>query len=843
MVGRFRLEHALDSSANGRFAGESVDGTRVTIELMQVGDNPDERVQHLESDPAFAAQEGAHLVPVLDFGVAAGRVFVAMPELQGTDARRLIAERGPVESQTAVRIILQACRGVMELQAAGGRLAEVRASDLWLVSGPGDEVTVKVAPLGSAREVVPETDGLTGTDVVLLRSFVAPERRSAPESLDERSTVWSLGACLYWLLGGSSPGSESSVQDNVVSIQDVAPWVTPGLTIALHLALQPDPDQRWPTVEAFASALLPYSGDSEQLYAGSLVAIDPVQRRRVAERADPQALGSPPSEVTSSDAGTASSTGLFGKAQHEPARLASLIGHKLGGRWKMLRVIGRGGMGAVFEVEDPHGSLAAAKVIDRRHIGEDEEHYKRFFREAKSAALVNSPHVVRTIEGGVDEELKAPFIIMELLRGVDLKSVLRERGALSAQPALRLFVQAARGIADAHHQQIIHRDIKPANLFLHEGEDGRVTVKVCDFGIAKRASEVDGDQTGSHELTRTGSMLGSPIYMSPEQASNARKVDRRTDIWSLCISLYEALSGTKPWAGRSALGEIIVAICTQAVPPLTRSAPWLDRQLAEVVHRGLRPELARRYASVDELIAALEPFLGGSEDFTLADLEPVPPELRSMKASSLPPPPTDDESATVMGGVSGTRASEDVTVAAGELERGPRRSSIALGLVAAGAIAVAAVALGARHTPKSAVPPPVKSVTVPVQPEKSAAPPAPTSHASVKIQPPTAEVTVNGKPAHIEDGQIVLSGPPGTAFSVVATLAGGAKKSESVVLARDGRAIPDSVVVEKEQVSHSTHHWQTAKHTAPSASSRAKANPPPRASSEPSQQPQFKTKW
>ncbi len=845
MVGRFRLEHVLGNSADGRYSAVAPDGARVTIELVDVGDDPRARVEQMKSDPAFSQHEGEHVAKVLDYGVEprSGRVFVALPAWDAIDARTLVAGQGPLDPEVAVRIILQACRGVQELQAAGAHLPEVRASDLWLAKESGDQITVRVAPVSSARPTPGELEGLTGTDVVLLRSFVAPERRQTPASQDERSTVWSLGACLYWLLGGSSPGTESSVTGNVTSIQDVAPWVTPGLTIALHLALQADPNQRWPSVEAFADAIEPYAAGDEELHSTWLKAISRDARRRIAERADPKALGTPPDEQTSSASEEASSTGLFGKAQNEPARLETLVGHNLGGRWQMLSVIGRGGMGAVFEVVGPDGTHAAAKVIDRHHIGEDEEHYKRFFREAQSASLIDSPHVVRTIEAGVDEDIKAPFIIMELMRGVDLKRVLRERGALTVEPTLRLFAQAAKGIAAAHHQQIIHRDIKPANLFLHQEADGTITVKVCDFGIAKRASDGDGDSTGSHDLTRTGSMLGSPLYMSPEQASNARKVDRRTDIWSLCISLYEALSGTKPWAGRSALGEIIVAICTQPVPPLTRAAPWIDRQLAAIVHHGLSPELGRRYANVDELIEALKPFMGDSDQFKLEDLAPVPPELRSMKPSSIPPADAGTEIATVMGGSGNTNTDERTLPAQSQVQPPSRKLPIALGILVVAVIAVAGAAILRTQSRRVKVMNLTVSAAPIAQSTTLSATPAPTSHAQVKIEPPDARVTVDGHAVEVDHGHITLSGPPGTAYDVVATLKNGQKKAENVVLAREGGAIPSSVVVETKPVQPAGAHYRHTHKPAAAAPPKNHPQPPPKPTAKPTSQPQFKSEW
>jgi serine/threonine protein kinase len=129
--------------------------------------------------------------------------------------------------------------------------------------------------------------------------------------------------------------------------------------------------------------------------------------------------------------------------------------------------------------------------------------------------------------------------------GRDLSALIRSGGPLEPAPVARIFMQACRGLADAHKLGIVHRDIKPANIFLHELPTGEIVTKICDFGVAKKIIASDGDETAT-DLTRTGGVLGSPMYFSPEQSKNAKHVDHRTDIWSLAVSLYEAVSGRWP---------------------------------------------------------------------------------------------------------------------------------------------------------------------------------------------------------------------------------------------------------------------------------------------------------
>src|SRR5262249_41955825 len=157
----------------------------------------------------------------------------------------------------------------------------------------------------------------------------------------------------------------------------------------------------------------------------------------------------------------------------------------------------------------------------------------------RMAREITSENVVAILDAGTDAAIGVPFLVMDLLRGRDLSALLEGVGPLVPEAAVRVFVQACRGVAAAHARSIVHRDLKPANIFLDTSDSGVVSVKICDFGIAKiRATDALDNKTAS--LTKSGSVLGSPIYMSPEQVRNAKGVDARTDVWSLALSLYEA---------------------------------------------------------------------------------------------------------------------------------------------------------------------------------------------------------------------------------------------------------------------------------------------------------------
>jgi serine/threonine protein kinase len=317
-------------------------------------------------------------------------------------------------------------------------------------------------------------------------------------------------------------------------------------------------------------------------------------------------------------------------------RAQSLIGKQLAGRYRLESLLGLGAMSSVFRATDLEGKPVAVKILYPELL--DTEAGQRFEREAKLVQGLKHPHVVstlasgrdealgahflvvppnvaRTIDTGSDEALGMPYIIMELLHGIELSALLKKERALDPQIAVRLVLQGASGVAAAHEKGVVHRDIKPANLFLQvDDKTQEITVKVCDFGVAKRTRVSDVNNAASHlSLTRTGGMLGSLMYMSPEQAKNAKAVDERTDVWSLSIVLWEALSGQRLWGGQTSLGELIIAICSEPIPQLETVAAWVPRDLARVVHRGLERDPGLRPSSVRNFIESLSVFTGGTD--------------------------------------------------------------------------------------------------------------------------------------------------------------------------------------------------------------------------------------
>ena len=276
-----------------------------------------------------------------------------------------------------------------------------------------------------------------------------------------------------------------------------------------------------------------------------------------------------------------------------------MIGTTIDGKYRIVRALGAGAMGAVYEAEHTGtGGRVALKVITG-DLARNRDVVDRFQREARAAGRIDTQYITKVYDTGVDRETGLPFLAMELLSGQDLLDLIKRTGPVAPDLALRIIAQACIGLQKAHDAQVVHRDIKPANMFLARREEGEIIVKLLDFGIAKVRME-QAQETESAGLTKTGSMLGSPLYMSPEQALGAKDIDHRADLWSLGVALYQALAGRTPFDHITSLGALIVEITSGHLPPVQEVAPWVPTQVAAIVHGALRRSRNDRFQSADK---------------------------------------------------------------------------------------------------------------------------------------------------------------------------------------------------------------------------------------------------
>jgi serine/threonine protein kinase len=274
-------------------------------------------------------------------------------------------------------------------------------------------------------------------------------------------------------------------------------------------------------------------------------------------------------------------------------------GTVLAGKYRLEMLIGRGGMGSVWRAE--HLGLnapVAVKLLDLVDFTGTTEALSRFHREARAAAAIRSPHVVQILDHGFDEAIVAPFIVMELMEGESLAQRLARVGRISPNEVARVLTQVARALGRAHEAGIVHRDLKPDNVFLVRNDDEEVA-KVLDFGIAKAHAH----GLGNDSATRTGAVMGTAYYMSPEQISGTKNLDFRTDLWAFGVMACECLTGVRPFDAET-VGGLTLRICIEPIPLPSKFASvpaGFDAWFMRIVNR----DPMQRFSSAREAADAL----------------------------------------------------------------------------------------------------------------------------------------------------------------------------------------------------------------------------------------------
>jgi serine/threonine-protein kinase len=384
------------------------------------------------------------------------------------------------------------------------------------------------------------------------------------------------------------------------------------------------------------------------------------------------------------------------------------------GNYRIVRLLGEGGFGEVYLVENPLLDRRAAVKVLHTGLARDPELVRRFLNEARAASAIRHPNIIEVFDAGLTPE-GAPYILMEFLEGISLQKCLADEGRLGVARVLRIARQAGSALGAAHAAGIVHRDLKPENLFLLPDAPGAERVKILDFGIAKiRRSGF----AGGTLRTQSGLIMGSPAYMSPEQCKDSADVDLRSDIYSFGVIIYEALAGRTPFVAATGT-EMLVMHLTVPPPPLRLED--VPAHLEAAVMRALAKERADRFDSVASFVGALngegvvtevgsaQPVIAGTTAATDA------PDAGRMAAA---PAVTTFSRAT---GEVGTLADDDAPLALARTRRWP---FVALGgLVGAGlalfllvrpsqvpapraAAGAPAVAVSASHTPTAPAPQP-----------------------------------------------------------------------------------------------------------------------------------------
>lgn len=279
----------------------------------------------------------------------------------------------------------------------------------------------------------------------------------------------------------------------------------------------------------------------------------------------------------------------------------ALVGKSIaGGRYVLRSLVGHGGMGAVYAAEHVGlGKRVAVKFVDPEFATE-EQVVARFAREARAMSAIESAHIVSVFDAGTEDG--RPYLVMELLRGEDLGERLRRERRVPVDEAMHVAAQVLKGLGRAHAAGIIHRDLKPDNVFLVKHDLDPLFAKIVDFGVSK----IERPRAGTTPLALTGrgTVLGTPFYMSPEQAQALPDVDGRSDLYSVGAILFECLSGRPPHTGES-YEQVILSICMRDAPDLRAIEPSVPKNVAEFVGRALSRDRSARFRDAGRMLAAL----------------------------------------------------------------------------------------------------------------------------------------------------------------------------------------------------------------------------------------------
>jgi serine/threonine-protein kinase len=290
-------------------------------------------------------------------------------------------------------------------------------------------------------------------------------------------------------------------------------------------------------------------------------------------------------------------------------------------RYRLGRTIGEGAMGVVFEAEAPTGARVALKLLCG-DAAQDPESRARFERESTVSLQLRAPHVVGVHDYGTDPRTGLPFMVMDLLFGEDLERLVGRIGPISPDTAVKIFIQAAAGLGAAHEAGIVHRDVKPSNIFLCHTPAGYVDVRVCDFGAAKIF--------GGQQLTAAGSVLGTPLYIAPEQLRSSRDAEPRSDVWSLGMTLFYALAGTPALDHVRSFAQLVTTLMGGTLPHVQKAVPWVSDDLARILHGALITKADARCPSARAFGAALARCAHGALDVEVRALAPLHPGWRAI---------------------------------------------------------------------------------------------------------------------------------------------------------------------------------------------------------------------
>jgi serine/threonine-protein kinase len=667
VAGKYRVERIIGRGGMGLVveATNTALGSRVALKFLadEMSSDPIALARFRREAQAAAQLTSDHICRVFDVGVEGKTPFIVMELLTGTDLAKLSKVR-TLDVPTAALYVKQACVGLAAAHAVRIVHRDLKPGNLFITRRADGSALIKILDFGVAK--APEEDDvkLTGTkNVVGSPGFMSPEQFRSSKTVDGRTDVWSLGIILYKLISGRLPFKADSFAEFALAISrdpvPPLPEAPPAFEAVIARCLEKDLTRRFPDVLALADALAPFAAQGrtsvpemppEPQVSAEYAAVE-VQSGIGSRREDSGAhtllmgagqparmparpapaqtgitkatmLGTSPTPVpvslplpappptvapgqrptaaaTAAPLPTSPGTGVASSGQRF-IPLGDLAPGAVVGEYVIDRKIGVGGMGSVYSATHPTiGKRAAIKVISPE-LGQDPVLVQRFVQEARSVNQIGHPNIVDVFAFGTLPDGRSYFV-MEFLHGESLRARLT-RVFMSIADAVQILDEVAGALEAAHEKGIVHRDLKPDNIYLASVRGGLINVKLLDFGIAKLVTG------GGMAKTSTGELMGTPGYLSPEQA-RGRNVDYRTDIYALGCMLFEMITGRMPFMAESPMDVVMMHITTAPQRPSVFKPdipPLLEQTILEMLDKDpeKRPSLGHLRNVFAELVAS-----------------------------------------------------------------------------------------------------------------------------------------------------------------------------------------------------------------------------------------------
>ena len=501
-----------------------------------------------------------NVVRIFDLGSADGRKFITMDYIEGRDLKSILVERGKLPPAEVVPIFQQICRGLEAAHVEGVVHRDLKPQNVMV----DDAARVWLMDFGLARSM--ELSGLTRTGVLMgTPDYMSPEQARA-EKVDARSDLFSLGIIVYEMLTGRLPFLADTlmakllqrVQQNATPVTEIDPSIPARLGAVVSKCLERDVSKRYQTIREILDDLL---GDTQTLGSSSSSGCKSI----------PSSAPAAPSSIS----------------------LAELVqAREFGPRYRIESEIGEGGMGKVYKAHDSDLDRTVALKLVRPELARDASSLQRFKQELLLASRISHRNILRIHDLGDVGGVK--FISMAYIQGMDLHELIAKMGKLQTERVVDIAKQLAGALEAAHAEGVVHRDLKPRNVLITVDDH----VYVSDFGLAK---SLDAETTA---MTRAGEVLGTPRYMSPEQAES-KAADHRSDLYSLGVILYEMATGVVPFTGESSL-QVMFQHVQQAPKDPRLLNPETPEYLATIILKCLEKDPVLRYQSATELLHDLE---------------------------------------------------------------------------------------------------------------------------------------------------------------------------------------------------------------------------------------------